>query len=224
MGTGGKTMPVTLEPLPYALDALAPVISAQALAIHHGRHHRGYVERLNAAVAGTDLESAPLDRIVRQAARGRTTAKRLAIFNNAAQAWNHQFFWRSLRPGAGRPGEDLAARIARDFGSHEAFAAAFKASAAGHFGSGWAWLVLERGLLRIVTTQNADTPIAHGRTPLLVIDLWEHAYYLDHHERRSAYVEGVVDHLLDWDFAAGNLQRWYAERHAAESAMEAGHA
>ena len=221
-------MPITLEPLPYALDALEPFISAETLAIHHGRHHRAYVERLNAAIAGSELESAPLERIVRHAARGRTTARRLAIFNNAAQAWNHQFFWNSLRPPAGRPpGADLAARIARDFGTHEAFAAALKASATGHFGSGWAWLVLERGLLRIVTTQNADTPVAHGRAPLLAIDVWEHAYYLDHHERRAAYVEGVVDHLLDWDFAARNLQRWYAERRSAEFAeipMEAGHA
>ena len=218
-------MPITPESLPYALDALEPVISAEALAIHHGRHYLGYVERLNAAIAGTELESAPLEHIVRHAVRGRTTARRLAIFNNAAQAWNHQFFWRSLRPMPGsRPGIDLAARIERDFGSHEVFAAAFKASAAGLFGSGWAWLVLERGLLRIVTTQNADTPIAHGRNPLLVIDVWEHAYYLDHHERRAAYVEGVVDHLLDWDFAARNLQRWYSERRAAEFSMEATHA
>ena len=217
-------MPVPLDPLPYALDALEPFISAEALAIHHGRHHRGYVERLNAAIAGTELDSAPLERIVRHAARGRTTQRRLVIFNNAAQAWNHDFFWKSLRPSGGTPGADMAERIKRDFGTHEAFASAFKASAAGHFGSGWAWLVLERGLLRIVTTQNADTPIAHGRVPLLVIDVWEHAYYLDHNERRAAYVEGVVDHLLDWDFAARNLQRWYAQQRAAEFSMEATHA
>lgn len=218
-------MPITPEALPYSLHALEPVISAEALAIHHGRHYRGYVERLNAAVARTDLESASLEHIVRHAARGRTTARRLAIFNNAAQAWNHQFFWKSLRPRpAAAPGADMAARIARDFGSHELFAAAFKASANGIFGSGWAWLVVDRGLLRIVTTQNADTPIAHGRVPLLVIDVWEHAYYLDHHERRAAYVEGVVDHLLDWDFAARNLQRWYAESRATEFSQEASHA
>ena len=218
-------MPITPESLPYPLDALEPVISAEALAIHHGRHYRGYVERLNAAIAGTELESSPLEHIVRHAGRGRTTARKLAIFNNAAQAWNHEFFWKSLRPGKGSPpGTDLAARIERDFGSHEVFAAAFKASATGLFGSGWAWLVLERGLLRIVTTQNADTPIAHGRNPLLVIDVWEHAYYLDHHERRAAYVEGVVDHLLDWEFAARNLQRWYSERRAAEFSMEDAHA
>ena len=221
-------MPVTLQPLPYALDALEPVISAETLAIHHGRHHRGYVDRLNAATAGTGLESASLEHIVRHAARGRTNARRLAIFHNAAQAWNHQFYWNSLRPRPGHPpGADLAARISRSFGSHEAFAAAFKAAASGHFGSGWAWLVVERGLLRIVTTQNADTPIAHGRAPLLVIDVWEHAYYLDHHERRAAYVEGVVDHLLDWDFAARNLQRWSAEQRASEFAelpVEARHA
>jgi Fe-Mn family superoxide dismutase len=216
---------MTPEALPYPLDALEPVISTLALEIHYDRHYLGYVERLKAAVAGTELESAPLEHIVRHAARGRATSRRLAVFNNAAQAWNHQFFWKSLRPmGGPGPGTDLAARIARDFGSHEVFAAALKASANGLFGSGWTWLVLERGLLRIVTTQNADTPIAHGRVPLLAIDVWEHAYYLDHQERRAAYVEGVVDHLLDWDFAARNLQRWYSERRAAEFSKEAVHA
>ena len=200
-------MPVLLAPLPYAFDALEPVVSAETLEVHHGRHHRGYVDRLNAAILGTELEHLPLENIVRRAARGRTTARRAAIFHNAAQAWNHQFYWQSLRPRTGEgPSGELAVRISRDFGSHDAFATAFKAAAAGVFGSGWAWLVSERGKLRIVTTANGDTPLTRDAHPLLTVDVWEHAYYLDYHERRAAYLEGVVDHLLDWDFAADNLR------------------
>jgi len=211
-------MPVLLAPLPYAFDALEPVISAETLEVHHGRHHRGYVDRLNAAILGTDLEHLPLETIVRRASRGRTTARRAAIFNNAAQAWNHQFYWQSLRPRTGEgPSGELAARISRDFGSHDAFATAFKAAAAGLFGSGWAWLVAERGKLRIVTTGNGDTPITRDAHPLLTVDVWEHAYYLDYHERRAAYVEGVVDHLLDWDFAADNLRESERDYVAAPS-------
>jgi Fe-Mn family superoxide dismutase len=217
-------MPVLLAPLPYALDALEPIISAETLEVHHGRHHRGYVERLNAAILGTELEPLPLEAIVRRSARGRTTARRATIFNNAAQAWNHEFYWQSLRPRGGKePAGELAERIARDFGSHEAFTTAFKLAAIGVFGSGWAWLTADRGKLRIATTANADTPIAHGRHPLLVLDVWEHAYYLDHHERRAAHVAAVVDHLLDWDFAERNLRRWEAER-AATFPGEAAHA
>jgi Fe-Mn family superoxide dismutase len=130
------------------------------------------------------------------------------LFNSAAQAWNHAFYWSSLRPQGGRgPQGALAARIRAEFGDEERFAAAFKAAATGHFGSGWAWLVLDGKALKIVTTSNADTPTVHGQAPLLVIDVWEHAYYLDHRERRAAYVAGVVDHLLNWEFAARNFER-----------------
>ena len=218
-------MPIALASLPYPHDALEPVISAETLAIHHGRHHRGYVDRLNAATRGTEIEETPLDQIVRRSARGRTTARRLAIFQNAAQAWNHQFFWESLRPPGGPgPGAELAQRIARDFRSHEAFAMALKAAATNHFGSGWAWLVHDTGKLRITTTMNADTPIAHGRAPLLAIDVWEHAYYLDHHHRRGDYVAGVVDQLLDWDFAERNLRRLEGEYPAHPVSREVAHA
>jgi Fe-Mn family superoxide dismutase len=200
-------MPLQLAPLPYTVDALEPIISAETLGVHHGRHHRGYVDRLNTAILGTELEPLPLEAIVRRSARGRSTARRATIFNNAAQAWNHGFYWQSLRPRTGEgPSGELAARISRDFGSHDAFATAFKAAAAGVFGSGWAWLVTERGKLRILTTANGDTPLTRDAHPLLTVDVWEHAYYLDYHERRVAYVEGVVDHLLDWDFAADNLR------------------
>ena len=218
-------MPIALAPLPYPLDALEPVISAETLAIHHGRHHRGYVDRLNAAIRGSELEQTPLEQIVRRSARGRTTARRLAIFQSAAQAWNHQFFWESLRPpGGAGPGPELARRIARDFRSHEAFAMAFKAAATNHFGSGWAWLTIDAGKLRITTTMNADTPLAHGRSALLAIDVWEHAYYLDHHNRRADYVAGVVDRLLDWDFAERNLHRAEAEHPAQPVSREVAHA
>lgn len=218
-------MPVPLAPLPYPLDGLSPVISAEALSIHHGRHYGGYVARLNAAIVGTDFDGLPLEHIVRRSARGRTNARRISIFNNAAQAWNHEFFWNSLRPRGGPPPHgDLEARIARDFRSQEAFADAFKASAMNVFGSGWAWLLVDNGILRLSTTLNADTPIAHGRAPLLAIDMWEHAYYLDHHERRAEYISDVIDHLLDWNFAERNLKRWASQWRASEFAKEAGHA
>jgi Fe-Mn family superoxide dismutase len=198
-------MPLELPNLPYPHDALAPFISSATLNTHHGKHHRAYVEKTNALVKDTPLAGATLGAIV-QAAAAEPTSK--VLFNNAAQAWNHAFYWRSLRP-AGGPGPQgaLAARIRADFAGDETFAAAFKAAATGHFGSGWAWLVLDGKTLRIVTTSNADTPVVHGQTPLLVIDVWEHAYYLDHQERRAAYVAGVVDHLLNWEFAERNLER-----------------
>jgi Fe-Mn family superoxide dismutase len=198
-------MTIELPNLPYPHDALVPFISSATLNTHHGKHHRVYVEKTNALVKGTPLAGAPLGAIV-QAAAADPALK--VLFNNAAQAWNHAFYWRSLRPADG-PGPQgaLATRIRADFGGNETFAAAFKAAATGHFGSGWAWLVLDGKTLRIVTTSNADTPIVHGQTPLLVIDVWEHAYYLDHQERRAAYVAGVVDHLLNWEFAERNFER-----------------
>lgn len=196
-------MPIMLPPLPYDHDALEPVISAATAKLHHGAHHRAYVDKLNAAIRGSALDGLELEAIVRHGA----VSGAGAIFNNAAQAWNHAFFWRSLRPKArgGAPRGALAARLNAEFGSHGAFADAFKAAATGIFGSGWAWLIEKGGALKIVTTSNADTPILHGQTPLLTLDVWEHAYYLDHQSRRDAYVAGVVDHLLDWDFAQRNL-------------------
>jgi Fe-Mn family superoxide dismutase len=196
-------MPISLPELPYDHDALAPVISAATLRLHHGAHHRGYVDRLNAAIRGTELDGLALEDIVRRSA----ISGAAAIFNNAAQAWNHAFFWRSLRPvaQAAPPHGALAARLESDFGGYGRFAEALKAAALGVFGSGWAWLVEQGEALKIMTTSNADTPIVRGQTPLLVIDVWEHAYYLDHQSRRDAYVHGVVDHLLNWEFARRNL-------------------
>lgn len=203
-------MAITLPALPYDYDALLPVISAATLKVHHGAHHRGYVDKLNALVKGSDLEGAPLETIVKRsavtAAHDPTSS---AIFNNAAQAWNHAFYWRSLRPKVpgGMPVGALAARIDADFGGHERFSALFKATAAGVFGSGWVWLVDDGGTLRVRATANADTAIAHGQVPLLVLDVWEHAYYLDYQSRRAAYVDSVVDFLLDWQFAERNFAR-----------------
>jgi Fe-Mn family superoxide dismutase len=182
-------MPIELPPLPYPLDALEPFISAKTLATHHGRHHRAYVEKTR-ALAGERPGS--LEDIVTRAA---ADPARKALFNNAAQAWNHAFYWRSLRPAGGA----VPPRFSK-------YVQELKAAATGHFGSGWAWLVRDGADLKVVTTANADTPLVHGQIPLLVIDVWEHAYYLDHQERRAAYVEAVVDHLLNWEFAERNLQ------------------
>lgn len=202
-------MPIELPNLPYPYEALEPVISAQTLRTHHGKHHRAYVDKVNALVRGTDLVGRALEAIVIESARraaGNPTMT--ALFNNAAQAWNHAFYWNSLRTQGGRgPQGPLGARMRTAFGDATSFAEAFKSAATGHFGSGWAWLVLDGAALKIVTTSNADTPIVRGQVPLLVIDVWEHAYYLDHQERRAAYVAGVVDHLLNWEFARHNFER-----------------
>lgn len=210
-------MPIELPNLPFAYDALEPFISEATLRTHHGKHHRAYVDKVNALISRTDLEGSSLDEIVKQSWWG--TAKvpsTVALFNNAAQAWNHAFYWSSLRPrGHSGPQGALATRIQTDFGDHARFAAAFKAAATGHFGSGWAWLIFDGAALRVITTANADTPMVQRHTPLLVIDVWEHAYYLDHQERRAAYVAGVVDNLLNWEFANRNLE--LAVKHAANT-------
>ncbi len=203
-------MAITLPELPYDYDALQPVISAATLKLHHGAHHRGYVDKLNALVKASELEGMSLEALVKRSAPAAASDKlSRAIFNNAAQAWNHAFFWRSLRPkvAGGRPQGALAARIEADFGGPQRFCDLFKANAAGVFGSGWVWLVNDGGVLEIRTTQNADTPIVRGQVPLLVLDVWEHAYYLDYQSRRIGYVEGVVDFLLDWEFAERNFTR-----------------
>lgn len=201
-------MPIQLTNLPFAYNALEPLISEATLRTHHGKHHRGYVDKVNTLLGYTDLAGATLAAIVeRSALRAANDPAMALLFNNAAQAWNHAFYWNSLRPKEARgPQDALAARIRADFGDHASFVADFKAAATTHFGSGWAWLVLDGVALKIVTTANADTPIVHRQVPLLVIDVWEHAYYLDHQERRAAYVAGVVDNLLNWEFASRNLE------------------
>jgi Fe-Mn family superoxide dismutase len=195
-------MPIELPDLPYPADALQPFISARTLGIHHGKHHRAYVDKTNALAgpAGGSLEE-----ILLGAARD---PEKKTLFNNAAQAWNHAFYWNSLRPGGGKgPKGALATSIRKSFGDQGRCTDALTAAATSHFGSGWAWLVREGEDLKVVTTGNADTPLVRKQTPLLVIDVWEHAYYLDHQERRASYVAGVVDNLLNWDFAARNFAK-----------------
>ena len=207
-------MSIELPNLPYAYEALEPLISETTLKTHYGKHHRAYVDKTNALVKGTPFAGSALESVVRQCAwRTAVDSATMPLFNNAAQAWNHAFYWRSLRPKGGRgPRGALAEAISSVFGDERRFAEAFKSAATGHFGSGWVWLVVEDGVLKIMTTSNADTPIAHGQAPLLVIDVWEHAYYLDYQERRAAYVAGVVDHLLDWEFAERNYEHSSSDR------------
>jgi Fe-Mn family superoxide dismutase len=197
-----QTAPFQLPPLPWAQDALDPVISARTIGLHYGKHHAAYVNKLNELVAGTRFADMSLEQVVRESA-----AKDPKIFNNAAQAWNHAFFWNSLRKGGGKPAGALAGRIDADCGGYDAFKQKFADAAVNCFGSGWAWLVDKGGKLDIIATSNAGTPIAMGATPLLALDVWEHAYYVDYENRRPEYVGAVIDRLLDWDFAAQQLEQ-----------------
>ena len=188
----------TLPPLPYALDALQPHISKETLEFHHGKHHNAYVVNLNNLIKGTEFENASLEEIVKKSSGG--------IFNNAAQIWNHTFYWNSLKPnGGGEPTGALADAINRKWGSFAAFKEAFTKSAVGNFGSSWTWLVKKAdGSLDIVNTSNAATPVTGTDTPLLTCDLWEHAYYIDYRNRRPDYLGGWWA-LVNWDFAAKNF-------------------
>ena len=197
-------MAFTLPDLPYAKDALAPHISSETLDFHHGKHHNAYVNNLNGLVEGTDMASKSLEDIIQDTAG---KADKAGIFNNAAQIWNHTFYWQSMRPnGGGAPTGKLAEMIDRDFGSFDAFKDAFAKAGATQFGSGWAWLVLADGKLEVRKTLNAETPLTEaGVTPLLTMDVWEHAYYLDYQNRRPDYISTFLDHLVNWEFAAENL-------------------
>lgn len=197
--------PFALPPLPYADTALAPVISANTLGFHYGKHHKTYVDNLNKLVPGSDLDGASLVDIV-NATAGK--ADKAAFFNNAAQVWNHTFYWHCLKPnGGGKPAGDLAAKIDAAFGSLDNFKKDFANAAVTQFGSGWAWLVADAGALKIVKTGNAEVPFTKGQKPLLTIDVWEHAYYLDYQNRRADYVNALIEKLLNWDFAAENLAK-----------------
>jgi Fe-Mn family superoxide dismutase len=193
--------PFTLPKLPWAEEALAPVISARTIQLHHGKHHKAYVDKLNGLVAGTRFADMPLDQVVRASAGEHETK----VFNNAAQAWNHAFFWNCLKPGGGKPSGDIARRLESDLGGVDAFGKEFAKAAVECFGSGWAWLVERAGKLEIVSTSNAGTPLTTGATPLLTLDVWEHAYYVDYENRRPEYVEAVIAKLLNWEFAAQQL-------------------
>ena len=193
-----------LAPLPYAENALEPHISAKTMSFHYGKHHQGYVNNLNKLVAGTPMATASLESIVADTAG---KEDQTAVFNNAAQVWNHDFFWQSMKPaGGGKPVGKLAEMIDKSFGSYEAFATAFQTAGLAQFGSGWVWLVQDGETLKIVKTSNADTPAAHGQHALLTCDVWEHAYYLDYQNRRKDFVQTFLDDLVNWDFAASRLR------------------
>ncbi len=195
---------IVLPKLPYADNALEPVISARTLGFHHGKHHAAYVANVNKLIAGGPLAGLPLTEIIRKTAGDPAQA---GTFNNAAQVWNHTFYWHSMKPGGGgQPTGDLAARIKADLGGYDKFTEAFAAAAAGQFGSGWAWLVVKDGRLAVLKTPNAETPLAMGLTPLITIDVWEHAYYLDYQNRRPDYIKSWLDKLVNWEFAAQNLK------------------
>jgi superoxide dismutase, Fe-Mn family len=198
-------MPIELAPLPYDRAALAPHMSAETLDFHHGKHHAGYMKKTNELIAGTPLDRASLVDIVRRA-KAEGDAK---LFNQSAQVWNHDFLWRSLSPQGGRgPSGELAERIENDFDGLDGFAKAFKEEAVGHFASGYAWLVLDGDRLAVTSFHDADTPLVRdGLTPLLTLDLWEHAYYLDWRNARPDFVDAFLAYLVNWDFAAENLAR-----------------
>ena len=198
-------MSIQLPPLPYALDALSPHISADTLSIHHGKHHQAYVTNLNKLISGTDLEHKDLETIIKTA---HDNPRLVPVFNNAAQVWNHTFFWHSMHPqGGGQPTPKLMSLIEKSFSSLDQFKEKFKEAATGQFGSGWAWLVQEADNLKIVKTGNAETPLTDPTvTPLLTCDVWEHAYYIDYQNRRPDYVQTFLDHLINWDFALKNLK------------------
>jgi len=195
--------PFELPPLPYKEDALEPHISAKTMGFHYGKHHKGYIEKLNKAVEGKKLAEMKLEAVIEEAAKDTAMA---GVFNSAAQAWNHTFYWKSMMPkGGGEPKGKLADMLKSDLGGMEGFRKEFGEAANGQFGSGWAWLVVEGGKLKVLKTSNADTPIARGGKPLLVIDVWEHAYYLDYQNKRADYVLAYIEHLVNWEFAAANL-------------------
>jgi superoxide dismutase, Fe-Mn family len=196
--------PFVLPPLPYPDDALAPVISSNTIGFHYGKHHKAYIDNLNKLVDGTDLAGLSLEEIVKRTA-GDTA--HVGIFNNAAQAWNHAFYWKNMRQnGGGMPSGAIAERISESFGDYAKFRQEFMTAATTQFGSGWAWLVQDQGkTLKVVKTSNADTPMAQGTKCLLACDVWEHAYYLDYQNRRPDYVQAWLDKLVNWEFAEQQL-------------------
>lgn len=202
ISTSGAASAHTLPPLPYPEDGLEPYISGRTLSFHYGKHHRAYVDKTNELVKNTDLAGLSLEELIETSAESQNRQ----LFNNAAQSWNHTFYWRGMKSkGGGSPSGDLAKAIIRSFGSVETFKESFSHAAENRFGSGYAWLVAQGDILKIMSTGDADTPVAHGVKPLLTIDLWEHAYYLDYQNRRKAYIKAFLDHLVNWDFVSENL-------------------
>jgi Fe-Mn family superoxide dismutase len=190
-------MAISLPVLPYEKNALAPYISQQTIEYHYGKHHNAYVINTNRLIEGTDLSNQDLETIIKKTSKD---ASKSSIFNNAAQVWNHSFYWTCMKPSGGPPSGTIAERIASDFGSYEKFAEQFKDAGMTQFGSGWAWLILRDNHLELMKTSNADTPLAHGLKPLLTVDVWEHAYYLDYQNRRADYLGSFLEHLINWGF------------------------
>jgi len=196
-------MTFELPNLPYTKDALAPHISENTINFHYGKHHQTYITNLNNLIKGTDLESKSLEEIIKISATDKSKA---GIFNNAAQVWNHTFYWHSMKPkGGGKPTGKVLAKIEADFGSYENFVQEFKNAGITQFGSGWAWLVLENGKLKVTKTSNAETPLTTSAKPLLTMDVWEHAYYLDFQNARASYIDSFLNHLVNWEFAEENF-------------------
>ncbi len=197
-------MALSLPDLPYSKDALEPHISARTLEFHHGKHHKAYVDNGNKLIAGTEFENQAPEAILKKIVGD---ASKAGMFNNVAQALNHSFFWKCMKPkGGGRPTGKVAQKIESDLGGYQKFAEELKNAGATQFGSGWAWLVQKDGKLQVMKTANADTPVAHGITPLLVVDVWEHAYYLDYQNRRPDFLQAFIDNLINWDFVNANLK------------------
>ena len=196
-------MSITLPDLPYKKDALSPQISSRTLDFHYDKHHHAYAANLNKLIDGTDLFGEAIESIIKKTANN---ADQMGIFNNAAQVWNHTFYWQSMKPGGGGvPTGPIAEKIDSYSGGYDNFIKEFKNAALSQFGSGWAWLVLKNGKLEIMKTSNADTPIAHGLKPLLTVDVWEHAYYLDYQNKRGDYIDAFVKNLINWEFVNSNL-------------------
>jgi superoxide dismutase, Fe-Mn family len=196
-------MGFTLPELPYPKDALGPYLSAETLDFHHGKHHKTYVDKLNSLIQGTELADKGLEDIIRKSA---ADSEKVNIFNNAAQVWNHTFYWNSMKPGGGgKPVGSIADKIQSDFGGFDQFAEQFKNAGVTQFGSGWAWLVLKDGRLQVIKTLNAENPMIQGFKPVLTMDVWEHAYYLDYQNRRPDYIDDFINNLINWDFASSQL-------------------
>lgn len=196
-------MTITLPGLPYEKDALEPHINSRTLDFHHGKHHNAYVTNLNNLIEGTDLASETIEDIINKTVNDDVKA---GIFNNAAQVWNHTFYWKSMKPnGGGLPTGNIANKIDADFGGYANFIEQLKNAGLTQFGSGWAWLVMKNGKLEMMKTSNADTPIAHGVKPLLTVDVWEHAYYLDYQNKRGDYLDAFIKNLINWDSVNSNL-------------------
>ncbi len=208
-------MAFTLPDLPFDRNALGPHMSAETLDFHHGKHHKAYVDKANGLIGDTDLEGASLVEVI-QAASQRGDK---VLFNNTAQIWNHSFFWQGLAPaGSTRPSGKLREMIGSDFGDEQKLLEQLAKESVNHFASGWGWLVLNNGKLEITSLHDADTPVAHGMTPLLTIDVWEHAYYIDYRNDRAKFVKSVLENIINWDFVAQNLDGSGANRADQEGA------